>query len=266
VTSRCLQGDARQAASYGRLLGDERADLLLTDPPYCLLVRRRKGGDERDPKARERKLDRGPVGRFEDVRSYRTFTEAWMPAAVARLRGDAPLVLWTNFLGKEPLRTVARSLGYGHLWGEFVWAKRTREGDGSELILRVYEVALILGRDPQPLLAPSDTARTLAVAAGYDDDGEAARWGSHPNHKPFGVLEPLLRSFSKPGQRILDPFSGSCSVGAAAVALGRTASCLELEPDWAARGQDRLQQVGSGGSAPAGHARLAGCPSSEPRS
>jgi site-specific DNA-methyltransferase (adenine-specific) len=245
VTSRCLQGDARQPESYVRLLGGERADLLLTDPPYCLLVRRRKGGDERDPKSRERKLDRGPVGRFEDVRSYRQFTEAWMPAAVAHLRGDAPLVLWTNFLGKEPLRTVARGLGYGHLWGEFVWAKRTHEGDGNELILRVYEVALILGRAPQAPLEPGDPPRARAVAAGYDDDGEAARWGSHPNHKPFGVLEPLLRSFSKPGQRVLDPFSGSCSVGAAAVALGRSASCLELEPDWAARGEKRLQETAS---------------------
>ena len=63
-----LCGDATQPATYTRLLGDEKADLLLTDPPYCLLTRRRKGGDLRDPKGR--KIDRHPVVRFETVRDY----------------------------------------------------------------------------------------------------------------------------------------------------------------------------------------------------
>jgi site-specific DNA-methyltransferase (adenine-specific) len=247
---RWLQGDSRLAVSYGLLLGEERPDLLLTDPPYCLLVRRRKGGDERQPKARERKLDRGPVGRFEDVRSYRRFTESWMPLAVSRLRGDAPLCVWTNFLGKEPIRAVARSLGYGELWGELLWAKRTREGDGSEVLLRVYEVALILGRAPQPPLRPEEPPRVWTVAAGYDDDGEAARWGGHPNHKPFRVLEPLLRAYSRPGDGVLDPFAGSGSIGAAALRLGRRAFCLELEPEWAARVSARLASATGAGRSP----------------
>jgi site-specific DNA-methyltransferase (adenine-specific) len=239
--ARCVNGDAREEASYARALEGRKARLLLSDPPYCLLVRRRKGGDERDPK--NRKIEHGPVGRFEDVRAYRKFTEAWLPKAAACLEGDAPLVLWTNFLGKEPLRAVAKALGYGCLWGEFTWGKRSSEKDGNELLLRVYEVALVLGRHPRPPLALDAPPEVWAVAAGYDDDGEAARFGSHPNHKPFGVLEPLVRAYSKPGDLILDPFGGSGSIPAAALRLGRQAAAIELEREWAPRVQQRLTEA-----------------------
>jgi site-specific DNA-methyltransferase (adenine-specific) len=237
--ARCLPGDARVAADYARLLGGERADILLSDPPYCLLTRRRAGGDLRDPKGR--KLDRDPVLRFEDVRTYRRFTDAWLTAAVAHVNPDAPLVLWTNVLGAEPMRATARALGYVHDWGDFIWAKRTKETRGaSEELLRVYEFALILSRHPKPALGLADKPITSSVIAGYDDEGEGTDWGSHPHHKPFGVIEPLIRLYTAPGALILDPFAGSGSIGVAAVRLGRRAASLELKPDWAAKVAERF--------------------------
>jgi site-specific DNA-methyltransferase (adenine-specific) len=233
-----VQGDARLEDAYAAALGGERGDALVTDPPYCLLTRRRKRGDLRDPHA-GRKIDQGPVLRFESVRDYRAFTEEWLPRAVSHLRPGAPLAVWTNFLGKEPISTVAGELGY-QLAGEFVWAKRTTERDGNEQLLRVYETALVFLREPLPPLGPGDPPRSWCVAAGYDDDGEAARWGSHPNHKPFSVLEALLRGWTRPGELVLDPFAGSGSIAAAALRLGRRAACLEIDPDWARRVSERL--------------------------
>jgi site-specific DNA-methyltransferase (adenine-specific) len=233
----CVVGDAREEAAYDRALGSERADALITDPPYCLLTRRRKGGDRRDPKGT--KIERGPVLRFETVREYRAFTGDWLPKAVSRLRPAAPLAIWTNFLGKEPIRSQAQELGYLEV-GELIWAKRTTEREGNELLLRVYETALVFSREPLPELAPADPPRTWCVAAGYDDEGEAARWGSHPNHKPFGVLEPLLRQLTRPGGLVLDPFAGSGSIPSAALRIERRAACIEIEPGWAARVDARL--------------------------
>jgi site-specific DNA-methyltransferase (adenine-specific) len=105
----------------------------------------------------------------------------------------------------------------------------------------VYEVALVLRREPLPPLAAGDTARPWSVVAGYDEEGQAARWGSHPNHKPFGVLEPLLRTWSRPGELVLDCFGGSGSIPAAAAKLGRDVACIELEPEWAERVRARLR-------------------------
>ncbi len=235
----CVNADARVEESYRRALGGERAALLLADPPYCLLTRRRKGGEPRDRRAGV-KIDREPVTRFEDVRAYRRFTADWLPRAAAHV--DGALVIWTNFLGKEPIRSVARELGRVEA-GEFVWAKRSSQREGNEQLLRVYETALVFLREALPPLRPSDVQRVWCVAAGYDDDGEAARWGSHPNHKPFSVLEPLLRQWSRPEDLVLDPFAGSGSVPAAALRLGRRAACLEIDVGWAERVSRRLREV-----------------------
>src|SRR3954470_15992869 len=114
---RCVRADAREPGGYRAVLGEAKATFLHTDPPYCLLTRRRKGGDLRDPRA-DRKIDRDPVVRFESVRDYRTFTEEWLPKAISFLAPGAPLVIWTNLLGKDPIVQVARAHGYGVLNGE----------------------------------------------------------------------------------------------------------------------------------------------------
>jgi site-specific DNA-methyltransferase (adenine-specific) len=234
-----MQGDARLQDTYRRALGGERAAVLLTDPPYCLLTRRRKSGEVRDRRAGV-KIDREPVVRFEDVRAYRRFTEDWLPKAAAHVEG--PLIVWTNFLGKEPIRAVARELRPVEA-GEFLWAKRSSQRDGNEQLLRVYETALVFSTAPLAESGAGDLQRVWCVAAGYDDDGEAGRYGNHPNHKPFSVLEPLLRQWSRPGDLVLDPFAGSGSIPAAALRLQRRVACSEIEPDWAALASRRLSEV-----------------------
>ena len=137
---------------------------------------------------------------------------------------------------------MARELGYMEV-GELIWAKRSSEREGNEQLLRVYETALVFRRDPLPPLGPGDPPRTWSVAAGYDEDGEAQRWGNHPNHKPFSVLEPIVRQWSVPGDLVLDPFAGSGSIPAAALKLGRRAACAEVTEEWAARAGERLAEV-----------------------
>jgi site-specific DNA-methyltransferase (adenine-specific) len=124
--------------------------------------------------------------------------------------------------------------------GEFVWGKRTRQANSGEEILRVVETALVFSRVAPGARGDDAPAVPWSAVAGYDDDGEATRWGNHPNHKPYGVLEPLVRTWSRPGQLVIDAFAGSGSIPAAAQRLGRDAACLELEPEWAARVTRRL--------------------------
>ncbi len=240
MTVASIRGDSTRPEPYEQVLGRARAQALITDPPYCLLTRRRKGGDLRDPK--DRKIERGPIKRFENVREYREFTLSWLSLAVQRLDPSATLVIWTNLLGREPISLAAAQLGWLQTLGEFVWGKRTREGNSGEELLRVVETALVFSQSPAALAGPSAPAVPWSVVAGYDDDGEAARWGNHPSHKPFGVLEPLIRTWSSASDLVLDPFAGSGSIPAAAVRLGRSIACIELEPEWATRVADRLRE------------------------
>lgn len=234
----CVAGDARVDAPYDAALGGRKADLLLTDPPYCLLTRRRKGGDLRDPKGR--KVEREPAVRFESVRDYRAFTREWMEKALPRLKGGRPLVIWTNFLGQAPILEAAKAMGYGELWGELAWGKRSKASGGNEQLVRLYEVALVIGREPKRAPEPADPPECWAAVTGYDDEGEGEEWGAHPHHKPFSAVEPLVRAYSRPGELVLDPFAGSGSIPVAAARLGRAVACLEVRPEWASVVSRRL--------------------------
>lgn len=213
----------------------------------------------------------------------------------------APLLIWTNFLGRTPIREAAAQLGYTQCAGDFLWAKLTTkpaagtgagagaggaageldaadadgDGDGvadaaSDLIgtagrdldLRVYECALVLyHRDAQlppyrtvdggaprvwtvttaytePATVAAAAAAAAATRAGGSGSGAGAGagayvWHAHPNHKPRAVLEPLLRTYTRAGDIVLDPFAGSGSVGCAALALGRRVQQFDRDPLWA---------------------------------
>ena len=84
-----------------------------------------------------------------------------------------------------------------------------------------------------------------SVITHYDEEGEAGDFNNHPNHKPFSCLEPIIRSYSKPGDRVLDPFTGSGSTPAACIKLGRMISGIELREEWARISQDRIFKLSS---------------------
>jgi site-specific DNA-methyltransferase (adenine-specific) len=53
----------------------------------------------------------------------------------------------------------------------------------------------------------------------------------YPTQKPLGVVERLVAVHSNPGDRLLDFFAGSGTLGAAAVKLGRHATLVDANPD-----------------------------------
>ena len=83
----CQQGDSTRDETWRRALDGRKADALISDPPYCLLTRRRKDGELRD--AKHKKIDRGPVRRFENVREFRDFS-GMTPGQYIACRGEWP--------------------------------------------------------------------------------------------------------------------------------------------------------------------------------
>lgn len=63
----------------------------------------------------------------------------------------------------------------------------------------------------------------------------------HPNEKPVGLLERLLR-WMPPGM-VCDPFMGSGSTGAAALKAGRPFIGIEIEPEYFEVACKRLRQL-----------------------
>jgi DNA modification methylase len=237
-----INGDSTKIENYKAIMGDRKAKMLYADPPYLLLVRRnKKTGKLRDPK--KAKINHEAVTRYENTKEYRRFTEEWMGAATQFIEEDGVLCIWTNFLGKAPIKATAEKLGFKYFYGEFTWAKLTKEGSGNEILARVYEVCLIFSKVEQKKLGVNDAPPCLSVVTKYDQEGQAETWGSHPNHKPFSCLEPLIRTYTQSGDLILDPFTGSGSTPSATITLDRVIAGIELRPEWAKMSQNRIAEI-----------------------
>jgi site-specific DNA-methyltransferase (adenine-specific) len=62
----------------------------------------------------------------------------------------------------------------------------------------------------------------------------------HPTQKPVSGLVPVVRTFSRPGDVVLDPFCGSGSTLVAAQSLGRRYIGIEIDAEYAEVAQARL--------------------------
>ena len=69
----------------------------------------------------------------------------------------------------------------------------------------------------------------------------------HPATFSETDIERLIRLFTKPGERVLDPFLGSGSTLIACARTGREGTGVELIPEWADTARERLAQVGEAG-------------------
>ncbi len=67
--------------------------------------------------------------------------------------------------------------------------------------------------------------------------------GLHPTQKPVGLLEHLVKTYTNPGETVLDNCMGSGSTGVACVNTGRQFIGIEKDPHYFRVAKERLQHV-----------------------
>ena len=73
------------------------------------------------------------------------------------------------------------------------------------------------------------------------DFGVVGRGGHHPTQKPVALMEYLIRTYTHPGDTVLDFTMGSGSTGVACVNTGRDFIGIELDPDYFAVAEKRIK-------------------------
>jgi len=257
VCGDCRSTDAYASLGLGKGSQQQKANVLLTDPPYCILERRRKGGDLRDDKGKRRKVEMGAgqlneeIPRFASVKDFTKFTKSWIDVCINEgLTADATLIIWMNGLGQGPVVSVCQDIGYS-LVGEYIWAKETARAKATgtvdelppaevgsreaaaqsnlfmknknEVLLRCNEVALIFKRR-EMTTSPSHHIITTSVVT----DNSAATH-PHPCNKPLAAMLPLVDMWTKPNDVILDPFTGSAGILKAVAERGQGRKGLGIE-------------------------------------
>ncbi len=213
---RLLCADARDPASFARLLGDERCELLWTDPPY--------GVDYEGRTVEALRIQGDGAAGLEALLSG-TFA-----AADGVLSPGARLYL------AHPAGELA--LTFGQCFLAQGWKLR-------QTLVWVKD-AFVLGRSNyhyrhEPILyghKPGDGRIGRGAKGWFGDNAQdsvlevprprASR--EHPTAKPPELVERCLRNSTRRGELVLDPFAGSGSTLVACESSGRAARLVELDP------------------------------------
>lgn len=190
------------AISWLRTLETGSVDLIVTDPAYESLEKHRaRGTTTRLKHSKASSNDWFQI--FPNTRFPEFFQEAYRVLAKHR-----HFYLFCDQETMFVVKPMAEAAGF-HFWKPLIWDKQ-RIGMGYHYRSR-YEFILFFEKGKRRLndLGIADIIEHPRVHRGY------------PAEKPVAVSSVLVRQSSEPGELVIDPFSGSGSVGVAAVQEGR---------------------------------------------
>ena len=227
---RLICGDALAPETYAALMGDERADMVMTDPPYNVRVDGHVSGLGK-VRHREFAMASGEMTPAE----FQSFLDAIVGRLAERSRKGAVLDLCMDWRSVFELLSSVRKSGL-ELLNICVWNK-TNGGMGS-LYRSKHELVVVakkpgaghinnveLGKHGRYRTNVWDYAGANAFRAGRDEDLE-----THPTVKPVGLVADAIRDVTHVGDLVLDPFCGSGTILLAAERTKRRARAIEIDP------------------------------------
>ena len=204
---RLLCGDATKREDVERLMGKERADLVITDPPYGINLDTDSGMKG--------------IGQGNKYRKVEGDENDYDPTPVLVFFGYCPeIILWgadyysdripnknagSWFVWDKTGGGISPNSDYEKMFGsnfELCWSKAKHKRN----IIRVLWKG-ILG------LPKEDTKKRV-----------------HPTQKPVELCSWFIDKFSKPNDNIVDPYGGSGSTLIACEKLGRRCFMMEIDP------------------------------------
>lgn len=203
------QGDCIQVM---REMPANSVDFILTDPPYLVNYR------DRD-------------GRTIQNDANADWLKPAMQEAYRVLKKDRVAVMFYGWTKVDAFFDAWKAAGFqpvGHLVFRKTYSSRSR------FLSYQHEQAYLLAKGRPPL-----PKQPLADVMDMPYSGNKL----HPTQKPVAALAPLVRSFTLPGDLVLDPFTGSGSTCAASLLTGRRYLGIELDAQFNEAASQRLDRV-----------------------
>lgn len=241
---RLICGDSTDPDVLRRLMGDEDADLLLTDPPYNVNY---VGGTE----------DKMTIANdnFASSDDYMQFLIAAFDAASRVMKDGAPFYIWLAASEYISNITAAEKAGL-EVHQVLAWVK-DRFTLGRQDYQNQYEPCLygwksgaghwfapthketsVLDDEVDPSKMKKDELVELVrkIQAEYESDvmrePKPSKNDLHPTMKPVRLFERMMRNSSRSDAVVLDPFGGSGTTIVACEKMGRRARVVELDPHY----------------------------------
>jgi modification methylase len=228
-------------------------DLVFADPPYNLQLQ----GDLKRPDDSKVDAVDDDWDKFSSFSAYDDFTRAWLMAARRAMKPSATLWVIGSYHNIFRVGTILQDLGFWIL-NDVMWRKTNPMPNfRGRRFTNAHETMIWAARDQN---AKGYTFNYEALKAGNEDVQVRSDWTLplctgeerlkgrdgkkvHPTQKPEALLARVILSSSRPGDLILDPFSGTGTTGATAKRLGRQFIGIERDPAYAAAAEARISKV-----------------------
>ena len=208
-----LCGDSTKAEEIATLLGDEKADLWITDPPYNVNY---EGGTGEKLKIANDNMNSG---------DFFQFLKGAFSVAEKVLKKGCSFYIWYASREHVNFETALNAAGLT-VREQLIWNK-------SSLVLGRFdyhykhEPCLYGWKDGAAHKWFNDRSQTTVM------DFEKPRVNDlHPTMKPVPLFAYQIGNSSQKGDIVLDTFGGSGTTIIACENLGRKARCVELDPHY----------------------------------
>ena len=222
---RLLCGDSTDSDQVAKLMNGEKADLMVTDPPYNVDYT----GKTKD--ALKIDNDKMSSGDFSD------FLNGFFDCALVEMKAGSPIYVFCPIEDGSFLNSFLSS-GF-KLQSILVWVKNT----------------IVIGRKDyqykhEPIIYGWKEGAAHKWYGAYDKStiiecAKPPRNGEHPTMKPIELLETLMTNSSKKDNIVFDLFLGSGSTMVAAHQLKRKCYGMELDPKYCQVIIDRMSKLDS---------------------
>lgn len=214
-------GDATSSEDLKHLLGDQKVQLLYTDPPYNCRYdpTSRPGQGEAESKWRPIAND------WAEQEDYEAWLENFFQAVKPHLAAGAPLYIWNGHRQFGPMHSILTGLGF-HVSNVITWVKPSAApsyGDywmASEFCLYGWGA----GNGAHRWFGPKSENNVWEVSR--DAVGDLI----HLTQKPVALAQRAIKNSSQRGDLVFDGFAGSGSTIIAAHSMERICYAVELEP------------------------------------
>jgi DNA modification methylase len=229
---RLICGDSRDPAVYAKLLGGERAQLVITDPPYNVPIQGHVCGLG---KVRHSEFAMAS-GEMSEIEFRQFLQEVLGNLAAFSVDGSIHFVCmdWRHM--RELL--AAGDAVYSELKNLIVWNKDN--GGMGAFYRSKHELVFAFKNGKSPHINNFelgqhgryrtnvwDYAGINSLRAGRDEE-----LAMHPTVKPVAMIADAIRDCSKRNGIVLDAFSGSGTTLMAAEATARRGFAIEIEPHY----------------------------------
>lgn len=210
---RLMCGNSTILADVEKLMNGQKADLLLTDPPYNVNY---EGKTKDKLKIENDKMEDG---------NFREFLKDAFATADAVMKSGAVFYIWHADSEGYNFRGACKDVGW-QVRQCLIWNKNTMVMGRQDYHWK-HEPCLYGWKDGASHLWASDRKQTTVI-----DFNKPSRNGEHPTMKPVGLFDYQIKNNTKGGDIVLDLFGGSGTTIIACEQNKRIGYSMELDPKY----------------------------------